>query len=119
MCMFVCVGVRMEFDVLSNSVVLYELFVKCGSAGSCRRKFRSKYSVISVPSMTGIYKLTQIAMSTGSLLGKEPFRSAMCLSNKKTGRNKGSVRKYTAEISETRCTRQRRLETVSSQTKKL
>jgi hypothetical protein len=64
-------------------VSLYELYVKYGSTRKCRREFHCKFPGISVPSTTGIHKLINKVMSTGSLLDKKPAKNCRVLTEEK------------------------------------
>jgi hypothetical protein len=86
----VCIDV-IQYTV-EQRAVLYELYVKCSSAGKSRRKFRHKYPGITVPSTTDIQKLINKVRSAGSLMDKKPAEKAVCLPKKKIRRNEGLFR---------------------------
>jgi hypothetical protein len=48
--------------------------LKCGSAGKCGEKLSHKHSRVIVASTTEILKLINKIRSSGSILGKKPFK---------------------------------------------
>jgi transposase len=63
-------------------VFLYDSWVKYGSAGKCRRKFRRKFRDERVPSRKTIINLVNKLRTTGLLIGKEQKYNRRVLSEK-------------------------------------
>jgi hypothetical protein len=89
--------------------------VKCGSARKWRRKFRRKFSGITVSSTTGVDELIQKVMSTGSLLDKKHAKKKRCVFTKEKLDEIAARLERATEITEMPCTRDQHLEIVSRQ----
>jgi hypothetical protein len=57
---------------LEQRVFLYDIYVKFGSSGKCRRKFRRKFRDESVPNRQTLHGLLNKLKTTGLLIDKKP-----------------------------------------------
>jgi hypothetical protein len=70
---------------LEQRVFLYDIYVECGSAKNCRRKFRRKFCDERVPSRQTILNLVNKLRTTGLLIGKKQKHMRLVLTEEKLG----------------------------------
>jgi transposase len=68
---------------LEQRVFLHDTYVKYGSAGKCRRKFRSKFRDERVPSRQTVYNLVNKLTTTGLLIDKKAKHTRRVLTEEK------------------------------------
>jgi transposase len=68
---------------LEQRVFLYDTYVKYGSVGKCRRKFRRKFHDERAPSRQTIHNLVNKLRTTGLLLDKRTKHKRRVLSEEK------------------------------------
>jgi hypothetical protein len=70
-------------DTLEQRVFLYDTYVKYGSAGKCRQKFRRKFRDERVPSRQTIYILVNKLRTKGLLTDKKKKHNRRVLTEEK------------------------------------
>jgi transposase len=70
-------------DTSEQRVFLYDTYVKYGSAGKCRRKFRRKFRDERVPSRQTIHDLVNKLRTTGILTDKKTKHKRRVLTEEK------------------------------------
>jgi hypothetical protein len=70
-------------DTSEQRVLLYDTYVKYGSAGKCRRKFRRKYRDVRVLSRQTIHNLVNKLTTTGLLTNKKTKHKGRVLTEEK------------------------------------
>jgi transposase len=68
---------------LGQRVVLYDTYVKYGSAGKCRRKFRRTFRNERVPSKQSIHNFVNKHKTTGLLIDKKTKHKRRVLAEEK------------------------------------
>jgi hypothetical protein len=68
---------------LEQRVFLYDIYVKYGSAGKCRRKFRRKFRDESVPSRQTIHNMVNQLRTTELLIDKKQKHKRRVLTEQK------------------------------------